>query len=43
MVKNCFFNADDKESRQRTVDALEKAIQKLREELKKQDGPQGQR
>jgi hypothetical protein len=36
-------NADDKESRQKAMDAVEMAFQKLREELKKQDDPKNQR
>jgi hypothetical protein len=36
-------NADDKESRQRAMDAVDNAMLKLREELKKQDDPKGQR
>jgi hypothetical protein len=35
--------ADDKESRQQAADTLEKAVQKLREELKKQDDPKNER
>ena len=36
-------NAGDKESRQQATDTLEKAMQKLREEVKKQDDPKNQR